>query len=152
MPQLLLNCNYIMLDLDKNPFFALMRIRIWLLTLMRIQLLKIIRIRADPDPQHSILKHIDHIMHILRMLTCLGRPLRASPASLAPCFAPLMSSSLPPSSPPLPWDLLSHIGIQYPGTLYWPPSLSIQAQLGFYQPRNYCKSFKGSSGGQTRVL
>jgi hypothetical protein len=128
-----------------------MQIRICLLLIgFWIQLLKMIRIHADPDPQHSILKHIDHVMSIHRMLTCLGRPLRASPASLGPSFAALMSSSLPPSSA-LPWDFSLTSGSNTPA-LYWPPSLSIQAQLGFYQPRNYCILLKCSSGGQTGVL
>ncbi len=114
----------------------IMRIRIWLLTLMRIQLLKMIRIHSDPDPQHCILKHIDNVMSIHRMLTCLGRPLRASPASLGPSFVALMSSSLPPSSPPLPWDFSLTSGSNTPG-LYWPPSLSIQAQLGFLSAEKF---------------
>jgi hypothetical protein len=38
-------------DADPDPAFTLMRIRIWLFTLKRIQLPKMMRIHADTDPQ-----------------------------------------------------------------------------------------------------
>ncbi len=68
------------------------------------------------------------------------------PASddLSEPLLPLSPPVLQPWCPPPSLHPQRSLGTLTSGSntlgLYWPPSLSIQAQLGFYQPRNYCKS------------